>query len=63
MGRGIRLSPMIAMAAMALSSLSVMGNANRLRRFRPPVLPTAAPVSADLHVKVETEQESAPAGR
>ncbi|MGN6175356.1 MAG: heavy metal translocating P-type ATPase, partial [Streptosporangiaceae bacterium] len=31
---GIRLSPIIAAAAMALSSLSVVGNANRLRRFR-----------------------------
>jgi len=28
---GIRLSPVIAAAAMALSSLSVVGNANRLR--------------------------------
>ena len=32
---GIRLSPVIAAAAMALSSLSVVGNANRLRRYRP----------------------------
>ncbi|HEX7996497.1 MAG TPA: HAD-IC family P-type ATPase, partial [Streptosporangiaceae bacterium] len=32
---GIRLSPAIAAAAMALSSLSVVGNANRLRRHRP----------------------------
>ncbi|MGN6677561.1 MAG: HAD-IC family P-type ATPase, partial [Streptosporangiaceae bacterium] len=31
---GVRLSPIIAAAAMALSSLSVVGNANRLRRFR-----------------------------
>jgi Cu+-exporting ATPase len=35
---GLRLSPMLAAAAMALSSLSVVGNANRLRRRR---LPTA----------------------
>jgi len=38
---GIRLSPIIAAAAMALSSLSVVGNANRLRRYHPAPLPSA----------------------
>src|SRR3546814_10041478 len=37
---GIRLSPIIAAAAMALSSLSVVTNANRLRRWHARPLPT-----------------------
>ncbi|GLX02357.1 heavy metal translocating P-type ATPase [Microtetraspora sp. NBRC 16547] len=51
---GVRLSPIVAAVAMALSSLSVVGNANRLRRFAPPPLPSAPPVPADLRVSVET---------
>ncbi len=42
---GVRLSPVIAAAAMALSSLSVVGNANRLRRYRTPPLPAAGQVA------------------
>jgi Cu+-exporting ATPase len=42
---GLRLSPMIAAAAMALSSLSVVTNANRLRRFTPPVIAADVTVS------------------
>jgi Cu+-exporting ATPase len=49
---GLRLSPILAAAAMALSSLSVVGNANRLRRHHPAPLPSA-PVTADVEPIVE----------
>ncbi len=39
---GVRLSPIIAAAAMALSSLSVVGNANRLRLYHPASLSAAS---------------------
>jgi P-type Cu+ transporter len=40
---GVLLSPMIAAAAMALSSLSVVGNSNRLRRYQQPALAVVTP--------------------
>jgi P-type Cu+ transporter len=52
---GIVLSPMIAAAAMALSSLSVVSNANRLRGFRPPSL-TADTRPFEGEVRVEVGQ-------
>jgi P-type Cu+ transporter len=48
---GVRLSPIIAAAAMALSSLSVVGNANRLRRYHPAVLPMVSEIHAEPQVE------------
>jgi Cu+-exporting ATPase len=49
---GMLLSPILAAAAMALSSLSVVGNANRLRGYRAPELPEPADPAADVRVEV-----------
>jgi Cu+-exporting ATPase len=53
---GMLLSPIIAAAAMALSSLSVVGNANRLRTYQPPVLPREG--ASVEHVPVEVPEQS-----
>src|SRR5262249_3447014 len=53
---GIRLSPIIAAAAMALPSLSVVGNANRLRRSHPAPLADTGPVSVEPLVQASADQ-------
>jgi Cu+-exporting ATPase len=61
---GITLSPAIAAAAMALSSLSVVGNANRLRRYRPAPLPPAGSgfqTVPEPQVETPAEADSEPA--
>jgi P-type Cu+ transporter len=55
---GIRLSPVIAAAAMAASSLSVVTNANRLRRYHPAPLPAAGQANAEPQVETPADHDS-----
>ena len=53
----ILLSPMIAAAAMALSSLSVVLNANRLHTYKRPVLSALGPGVQDVEAIVEVRKD------
>jgi Cu+-exporting ATPase len=58
----LRLSPIVAAGAMALSSLSVVANSNRLRRFSPPPLPeNGTPRAVDPHVEIGADATAEPA--
>jgi Cu+-exporting ATPase len=48
---GVLLNPILAAAAMALSSVTVVSNALRLRRFQPPVVASSMPAVASLEAR------------
>ncbi|MFF7680060.1 heavy metal translocating P-type ATPase [Actinacidiphila glaucinigra] len=53
---GIRLSPIIAAAAMALSSLSVVTNSSRLRRWHTSPLPPASTVAVQPRIEAAADR-------